>query len=99
MKQSKSPSASDAGDVVDARIRYGVRLALSREPTNSETRILRDLYDAAREVCRADPAAMQKLAGNVQGADAVDEADSVEVAGCIAVARAILNLDEFITRE
>jgi hypothetical protein len=62
-------------------------------------RILRDLYDAACDVRRTDLAAKQKLGGDTPSEGAGVGEDGVQLDGCVAVARALLNLDEFITRD
>jgi hypothetical protein len=76
-----------------ARIRHAFRLCLAREPTPAETGALRQLFDALRQACDADPAAATKLAGTAAGAGCTERA------AWTAFARALLNLDEFVTRE
>jgi hypothetical protein len=54
------------------------------------------LYQELLEACRAQPDAAAKLVGKAaqSGNAAVSEA-----AACVALARTLLNLDEFVTRE
>ncbi|MBI2825508.1 MAG: PSD1 domain-containing protein [Planctomycetia bacterium] len=87
------PSAPD--DLVQARVVYAFRECLARPPREDEAEILRQLHDAALSQYRRDPAAARSLLGNA----AIDGIDAEQVAACIVLARAVMNLDEFITRE
>ncbi|MCC7086855.1 MAG: PSD1 domain-containing protein [Pirellulales bacterium] len=89
-----SPPAS----VADARIREAFQLCLSREPSQHELSVLKQLYDDALKVCRDEPEAAAKILGT-KNADSSTGVVSPENAACVAVARAMLNLDEFLTRE
>jgi hypothetical protein len=77
------------------RIRHGFRLCLAREPAPGELLRLGQLFDELLAVSRKNPTEAAKLAGNVKQA----AADTADVAAWVALARTILNLDEFVTRE
>jgi hypothetical protein len=86
----ESPSADSP-----ARIRVAFRLCMSREPNAQELDRLVKLHGDLLAVCRDDPEATAKLLGprpptGIQPDDA---------AATTALARTILNLDEFVTRE
>jgi mono/diheme cytochrome c family protein len=80
---------------VPERARLAFRTCLSREPTAEEAQRLVRLYEEVLPLCKADPAGAAKLAGTALPPGA----DSAEAAAWITVARTLLNLDEFITRE
>jgi len=77
------------------RLSYGFRACLSREPTSAELNRLRTLYDEVRALCEARPDEAAKLAGGKP----TEGVPVAEVAAYAAVARTLLNLDEFLTRE
>ncbi|MCS6852598.1 MAG: PSD1 and planctomycete cytochrome C domain-containing protein [Gemmataceae bacterium] len=76
------------------RLRHAFRLCLAREPLPAEMDILSRLYDGLRHSAAADPAAAAKLAGQVPPG-----VEPAEAAAWVGLARAVLNLDEFLTRE
>ncbi len=78
------------GDVRE-RIRYGFRLCLVREPSPSELERLERYFRQQCEEYREAPADARALLQSSQSA--------AERAAWVAVARVLLNLDEFITRE
>ncbi len=82
--------ADDAG-----RIRYALRRTLCREPALAELDRLADYLRSERERFRAQPdlAVKTAAAGLPPGVEALD------AAAWTAVARVLMNLDEFITRE
>ena len=86
------------GSVDDqARIRHAVRIVFGREPTPEELSVMQDLlHDNRRWYSgHADQAALTVGAENrPRGSERV-----VESAAWVAVARCLLNLDEFVTRE
>jgi hypothetical protein len=97
-------NVADPKLAADERIQYAFEVAISRRPTAEELTTLRQLYDESLEQFRADQALARKLTGDSPPADAqADDAAAnqriIETATCIAVARAVINLDEFITRE
>ncbi len=77
------------------RVRYLFRACLSREPSAREAGRLERLHAELLALAREDAAAAAKLAGQPlpEGADAAD------VAAWVGVARTVMNLDEFVTRE
>ena len=82
-----------SGDV-DSRIHDMFRMCLARDPSAEESSILRRFHDALVDECRANPAETAKLVGEPRaGRNEIDSAVSV------ALARALMNLDEFVTRE
>jgi mono/diheme cytochrome c family protein len=78
-----------------ARIRHGFRLCLSREPSALEMERLEQLYQTFLAACQADPQAAARMIGDKKP----DGIDTSEVAAWTAVARTMMNLDEFVTRE
>ena len=85
IKEAKSPTA---------RIERAFLLCLARKPTANERGILLEHYGRLLAVYRRDPEAAKTLAGRgpIDGSPA-------ETAAWIALARTIMNVDEFITRE
>ncbi|MBL8851199.1 MAG: DUF1553 domain-containing protein, partial [Planctomycetaceae bacterium] len=89
--------AEGGGDAA-SRLECVFERCLSRPPSDAEAVILLGLYERERERYRSDPDAAAALVA--QGsAGHVREGDAVETAAWIAVATALLNLDEAITRE
>ncbi len=86
---TESPGRSDAYRVV-----YAVRLALGRMPTAGERDRLFRLLAEVRPALAADPPAAARLVGPHQP----DGVPPAEAAAWVLLARAILNLDEFVTR-
>ncbi|MFN4257679.1 MAG: PSD1 and planctomycete cytochrome C domain-containing protein [Gemmataceae bacterium] len=83
------PKASPA-----ERIRHAYQLCLARAPNDIELAVLRQLFDELYASSRGNPEAAAQLAGQLPAG-----ADAAETAAWIALARTVLNLDEFITRE
>jgi hypothetical protein len=79
---------------VDERLKYAFRLCTVRVPTKREHTRLRELYDDLHALCEADADGAKKLAGAVPKGATV-----AETAAWTAVGRALLNLDEVVTRE
>jgi hypothetical protein len=85
-----------AGGGRDECIVHAFRLCLARPPREAEARILAEVYETHRKLYGAD----SKLTADVLGGERLPESVSaVKAAAWIAVARTVLNLDEFITRE
>jgi hypothetical protein len=78
----------------DDRIRRAFRLCLVRAPREAETAALRRLYEA--QLAAADPRAARELTAEFPAAPGTRPE---EMAAWFAVASAILNLDETITKE
>jgi hypothetical protein len=85
---------SPGGDSA-ARVKFAFVTCLSRPPTDKERASLCQLFDDFRALAEVDHAAAAKLAGPPPPA----ESDLADTAACIAAARVVLNLDEFVTRE
>jgi hypothetical protein len=86
---SETPAQPD-----EQRIDWLFRTCLGRIPQREETRILKHLLSVQRTEFAADP----KRAAKLVGAPAA-KADAVDCAAWTSVARTVLNLDEFVTRE
>ncbi len=88
----------EGGDSQAARLRYGFRLLLAREPSAGEASILARTTDEFRQTYAADRAAAVKYLA--QGDAPRDETlDAAELAAYAGAASLILNLDEAITKE
>jgi hypothetical protein len=91
--------AQSPGDL-RARLTFAVRVALAREPEPNEVAILERLHAAHTERYTARAEDAVRLAG--QDSTAAPTASTVPLASTaawIGVARTLLNLEEFITRE
>ncbi|MEX1229897.1 MAG: PSD1 and planctomycete cytochrome C domain-containing protein [Planctomycetaceae bacterium] len=84
-------------DTVD-RLTFAFRTVLSRVPGAQEREILSELYAAEFDRYRTDPAAARSVVSH-GFAPRISDGDPAEIAAWVAVATAILNLDEAITRE
>jgi hypothetical protein len=76
------------------RIRYGFRLCVSREPSPTELDRLTRLYEDLLALCKAKQDEATMLLGKTKPA-----CEPAEAAAWVALARTLLNLDEFVTRE
>ncbi len=83
-----------SGDAKE-RLRHAFRLCVAREPSSVELERLQALYNDLLSACRAKPEAAAKLVGKMKPGGA----DVPEAAAWVALARTLLNLDEFVTRE
>ncbi len=79
------------------RIRYGFRLATSRNPSGDEVKVLEGLLKQQEAEFRKDQGAAEKLLG-VGNYKAKESIDRVELAAWVTVASTILNLDETVTK-
>jgi len=77
------------------RIVFAYRLCLGRSPSAEESERLLHFVQQQRESFRQAPAEAIAFAGQSEA----DKADAGETAAWVALARVVLNLDEFITRE
>ena len=68
---------------------------LSREPTAEELARLTKLYDDYLSVIQKKPASFAPILGDGK----IDASHMAQAASLVGVARTILNLDEFVTRE
>jgi hypothetical protein len=76
------------------RIEYAFRLCLARPPRREEIERLVRFYEEQREYLKRNPEAGEGL----YPAHGVEGIDPAEAAVWVSVSRALLNLDEFITR-
>jgi hypothetical protein len=77
------------------RVRMMFVDCLGREPSSAEAAVLAELAEAELKAYLAEPQKAAQLAGPQAGTNA----QAAEQAAWIAVARAVMNLDEFLTRE
>ena len=77
------------------RVARAFRLCMGRAPTAAEAERLAKLLGTFRELTAADPAGAAKLLG----AHTPAGVPAPEAAAWVALARALMNLDEFVTRE
>ncbi len=87
----------EGGRSVDERIAFAFETATSRRPTNVEIGILRNLYTKHHTQFSKEPAAAEALL-KVGLKPLPDDLARPELAAWTSVARAILNLNESITR-
>ena len=80
-----------------ARLQHAFRLALSRPPTAEETDLLSNLLSSQAAHYQNHPSEAEKLVRTGQ-APVASDLDPVQWAAWTAVTRALLNLDETITR-
>jgi hypothetical protein len=81
---------------IPARIRHAFHLCLARAPSQREVHRLAALFAAQWTLCKAD----RKAAALLAGKGPIPERTSIEeLASWVGVARIVMNLDEFITRE
>jgi hypothetical protein len=87
----------EGGTSVSARFNYAYQLALSRDISAEEDKVLAALYEKHLDEYRGDKAAAQRLLGTGER-PMPKEMDAAELAAWTSVARTILNLHETITR-
>ena len=85
------------GDTDSERARWALRQAVSRTPSDDETKVLVDLYQSHLRDFRADEAAALALI-EVGLAPVPADVDVEELAAWTSVARAVLSLHETMTR-
>jgi mono/diheme cytochrome c family protein len=96
MQQALAVSVLKAPDASDAeRLRFAFRRCLAREPSPAEVRRLLDYHQQQVQRFAADPAAAEQAAPKERPAGC----DAAQGAAWTAIARVLMNLDEFITRE
>ena len=82
-------------DVVKQRLQHAFELCLARRPTQVELGILVDLFQSQRRTYAHNKSSARALLGKSAPAHVAIE----DLAAYISVSRALMNLDEFITRE
>jgi hypothetical protein len=87
----------EGGEHDDSRLDFAYRLAVSREPDDFERQLLQQLLEESREQYTADAEKAAEIS-SVGFAPLPTELMTSEVAAWTAVARAILNMNETITR-
>lgn len=86
-------------ETFDERLNTAFRLAVSRKPDSKEKEILLQLYQASHEEFKTNPkAADELLALGKTDATTKPNADASVLAAWVTVGRAILNMNETITR-
>jgi hypothetical protein len=88
--------AGTCGSTRDRGIEHAFRLCLARPPSRRERDVLGQVYDAHHGLYAAEEPRAAELLGAEAPPPGVNLA---EAAAWVAVARTLLNLDEFITRE
>src|SRR5262249_710872 len=86
--------AESAGPT-ERRLDYAFRLCLARPPTAKEREVLSGLHRDLTALARSGGKEVARLLGS----DAIAVPDRAEAAAWVALARALMNLDEFVTRE
>ncbi len=86
----------ESKESMNARIEQLYKLCLARPPQADEWTAMKELYARQSALCRNDPATIEGLVG-IQTVPA--STDPSEAAVWVGLARAVLNFDEFITRE
>jgi hypothetical protein len=84
------------GDDMD-KLRYAFERALSRSPTAQELEVLEGLYRSHLEQFRGSVSSAKELLG-VGSRPVPEDLDAAQLAAWTSVARAMMNLHEFITR-
>ncbi|NBS33910.1 MAG: DUF1553 domain-containing protein, partial [Planctomycetia bacterium] len=81
-----------------SRITHAFRIALARDPTTAELAVLRRLIETEQERLLAEPARALEVLKAQPTIILAEDVSAVEVVAWYAVAAAILNLDETITK-
>jgi len=89
--------AREGGATTNDRIHWAFVRTLSREPSAKEISILQSLFEKHQKEFAADKASAQKLIASGEAPVARD-LDAAELAAWTSVSRALLNLQETITR-
>ena len=90
---TERPEAGFAG-----RLTHAFRIALAREPTAAEVAVLRRLIETERQRLLAEPERAAEVLKSQPMITLAQDVSAVEVVAWYAVAAAILNLDETITK-
>jgi hypothetical protein len=90
-------AATSGRGLTSDRVAFLFRRCLSRPPTAAELHRLIEFYDAQKQRLASGDLDAAKIVGSSGGV--VQEGNIREIAAWTLVVRAILNLDEFITKE
>jgi mono/diheme cytochrome c family protein len=88
---------AEGGDTFEERVRWVFQVCLAREPKESDSKALRDVFDQAMELYRNDAELAAKMATDPIG-PTPDGADEVSLAVWTAISSVVMNLDEFLMR-
>jgi hypothetical protein len=88
---------TEGGTTADERIAFAFRVMVGRRPSERESAVLRQVYDAQLAKYRKDPGAAKKLL-SVGESPRNEALDAAEVAAWAVVGNVLLNLDEALTR-
>ena len=88
---------TEGGKTTNSRLRFAYQEVLSREPDQQERKVLTQLLEQTRSEYSESPQAASELleVGNAKNPEGIDP---VELASWTSVSRALLNLNETITR-
>ncbi|MCI0460228.1 MAG: PSD1 and planctomycete cytochrome C domain-containing protein [Gemmataceae bacterium] len=86
---------TEKAGTITGRIEYAFRLCLARRPDARALSALGELYHDLLAEARANPTEAARLIGPARPGGT----DAAEVAAWVGLARTLLNLDEFVTRE
>lgn len=87
-------AVSEAPPTWDDRLEYAFQLSLSRKPEAREKQRIAAFFDQQKNVFEKDPNSARLIAPNT-----IVGVDPAELAALTTLGRALMNLDEFITRE
>jgi hypothetical protein len=87
--------AAEAGANLEEQIRRAFEICLSREPRREEVRRLKGFLEVQQRLMLANPTNASRIAG----ASSPMAASTIASAGATALARTLMNLDEFVSRE
>jgi len=87
----------EGGDSTASRANYGLRLALTRQPTDQETDRIARLYESIRATLGTDQAKATPLATKPIGPLPANR-DVMDAAAWTVVGNVLLNLDEFLSK-
>jgi hypothetical protein len=81
---------------VDKQVTRGYQLALLKNPTPQKVKVLTTLYSQAHQFYTKNPTELNKFLG---AKDAAKKPENTKLAALTVVSNAIMNLDEFVTKE
>ena len=87
---------SEGGNDLEARITRGFEICLSRRPTRQELRRLEDYLAVQSRLININ---LTNAVGIIGDASQQPKSPAVDAATAVTLARTLMNLDEFVTRE